>query len=367
MGTGEEATRGDVLAVPNDAQVAAWSTVRARLALDADFLTAALFHTVPVVVDTTHPGVDDDAPAVTADRWGRVYLTAQTWIQLTEGGPAAIKALSPSVGEAVLAWCADTTEEQEWFADLTDERFPAVAAVETARVAHRLATSMLNSPSLQDWCTPFTEWARTEAGVPTVPWRQRLGACVRAAVGSRPGRGRQTYTRPTRRPNPHIVVPARRANRLDLTLIIDRSGSVSDMIPLLAAEVTHIVRALGTTLGHATLICVDDEVSHTRELDTRTGHVDYDEISPRPGHLTDLRAGFDEAAKQHRRRGVTVVLTDGFTAWPETPPAGPVVVVLVGEPRSTAKALPQVPRWAGVVQIDVADLAGPAELDRTPH
>ncbi len=62
------------------------------------------------------------------------------------------------------------------------------------------------------------------------------------------------------------------------------------------------------------------------------------------GGGTDLRVGLDAA--QHQRPDVVVVLTDGYTPWPEqAPKQGRVVIVdLVGSQ--------QFPEWAEVIRVD---------------
>jgi predicted metal-dependent peptidase len=61
------------------------------------------------------------------------------------------------------------------------------------------------------------------------------------------------------------------------------------------------------------------------------------------GGGTDMRVGVTAALSRRPRPDVIVVLTDGWTPWPDSPPAGVVVIAgLLG--RSVAE-LPPTPSW----------------------
>jgi len=65
------------------------------------------------------------------------------------------------------------------------------------------------------------------------------------------------------------------------------------------------------------------------------------------GGGTDMGAGIDAAAALRPRPAVTVVLTDGYTPWPSSPPKGMRVVVgLLGE------HAPDAPSWTRAVRVE---------------
>jgi len=75
------------------------------------------------------------------------------------------------------------------------------------------------------------------------------------------------------------------------------------------------------------------------------------------GGGTDMDAGIAAAAALHPRPSVVIVLTDGFTPWPQQPPRG--IRVIVGLLKQSAEhGLWEPPDWARVVEIDTT--AGPA-------
>jgi predicted metal-dependent peptidase len=67
------------------------------------------------------------------------------------------------------------------------------------------------------------------------------------------------------------------------------------------------------------------------------------------GGGTDMGAGIDAATALRPRPAVTVVLTDGFTPWPDRAPRGiRVVVALLGD------EAPDGPQWARAVRVPSA-------------
>jgi hypothetical protein len=63
-----------------------------------------------------------------------------------------------------------------------------------------------------------------------------------------------------------------------------------------------------------------------------------------------MGAGITAAAGLRPRPSVVVVLTDGMTPWPASPPPGVrVVVALIGPGRA---GVPRPPAWARVVEVE---------------
>jgi predicted metal-dependent peptidase len=73
------------------------------------------------------------------------------------------------------------------------------------------------------------------------------------------------------------------------------------------------------------------------------------------GGGTDMGAGIESAAKLHPKPSVAIVLTDGYTPWPDQPPPGiRVIVGLLTERRRLPGWAPA--GWAHTVVIEDADL-----------
>lgn len=337
-------TQPDDLAVPAGDQTAAWSAVRARLAVDAPWLTAALFRAVPVAVE---PG---RVPVATADRWGRLY------VNFTAEHTHGMARLAADVQAAVLNWVSGRAFDADWHAPLSDARFPAITAADAAAAAHAAAAGVAGlepPPYGDDPLQGWRDWAAQTIGAAQVPWQQALGARARAVVTARRGHQAATFRRPARRQIPGVVLPARVAAAVDAVVIADISGSVAPHLGQVLGEVAAILSSVGVTSGSVTLLAVDDEVASTYVL-RRT----VPELVARPKHRTDLRPGFDAAARAVHGRppGLIIVLTDGLTPWPEHRPATPVIVGVIGSAGRARQAAAEVPSWATVVHIHVEDL-----------
>lgn len=183
-------------------------------------------------------------------------------------------------------------------------------------------------------------WARSILE-PRTAWEPLLARAVRRAVGYAAGRGEYTYTRPSRHRTPGIILPGQRRPVPRVALVVDTSGSVDDgLLARALGEVDGVLRALGGT--SVTVFAVDAGVQAVatvkRAVDTRLAG----------GGGTDMRTGLSAAGAARPRPDVIVVLTDGDTPWPATPPPGAAVVVaLLGR---ASEDLPATPVWAERVE-----------------
>jgi hypothetical protein len=330
----------DHLREPTPAQAQAWSAVRARLVLDAPWLTAGLFRTTPVAAPSE---LTDTA---TCDRWGRIYVNFDA-----ENSRGGIVSLSSDVQAAVLNWLSGQAADQPWHASLEDDRFPVVTATEAAGAAHTAAAGLAEAVAsgargLGDWAN----WAREQTGTAQVPWQRTLGGAVRASVTAARGHQTQSYRRMSRRHSPGVILPARLATEINIANIADISGSVVPDLPTILAELESIVRAVGVLGGNVTTYGVDDEVAWTSP-----GIGDIPALAPRAGHATDLRPGFAAAAAGARgkRPDLIIAITDGHTKWPERL-AARTIVALVGNDVSADRALANIPDWVTVVRVHTA-------------
>ncbi|GAA2847021.1 hypothetical protein Acy02nite_03880 [Actinoplanes cyaneus] len=190
----------------------------------------------------------------------------------------------------------------------------------------------------------WQRWAQ-EAFHPPQPWRELLGAAVRAAAGSSGAGGDYTYGRPARRATalPGVILPALRRNPPRVCVVIDTSGSVSDEeLGTALLEVTAIGRAAGGR-SRVSVVSCDAAARVAHPLCRAEG------IPLIGGGGTDLRAGFRQA--QRVRPDVIVALTDGWTPWPsEQPPCRTVVGLFRREIEDDEDyAFP--PSWARTVRI----------------
>jgi Mg-chelatase subunit ChlD len=175
---------------------------------------------------------------------------------------------------------------------------------------------------------------------PAVAWQQVLAAAVRRAAGWAHGHADYTYTRPSRRQSslPRVILPATRRPLPVVAIVVDTSGSMDDgLLAQALGEVDGVIAGLGVPGTQVTVLACDAAV-HAVEQVRRAR-----DASLGGGGGTDLRLGVGAAAALRPRPDVVVVLTDGFTLWPDQPPAGMAAVAAVLHRAGTAP--PPTPTW----------------------
>lgn len=217
-------------------------------------------------------------------------------------------------------------------------------------VRFRVAEAITGRPG--DAPEGWRRWA-DEAFHPPQPWRQLLGAALRAAAGA-PGSGEDhSYRRPSRRSAgvPGIVLPSLRRMPPRVCVVIDTSGSVSDAeLGGALLEVAAISRAVGGRRDLVSVISCDAAAGVAVPL------CRAENLELIGGGGTDLRSGFARALRSRPRPDVIVALTDGQTPWPSAQPSCRTVVGLFPRPRTVNEKNPDYipdapPAWARVVHI----------------
>ena len=180
---------------------------------------------------------------------------------------------------------------------------------------------------------------------PAVDWRRVLAAELRRAVADTAGAVDYSYRRPSRRASVagSVVLPALRRPVPEVAVVCDTSGSMTeDLLAAALAEVEGLLRSLGLARQVRVLAC-DTAVGPARRVTSAR------QVELVGGGGTDMGAGIAAAAALRPRPAVAVVLTDGFTPWPDRPPRGTrVVVALLGD------EAPDGPDWARAVRVPSA-------------
>ena len=161
----------------------------------------------------------------------------------------------------------------------------------------------------------WRRWA-DEVLEPTIDWRQTLTGTVREAAAWSTGAVDYTYRRPSRRGAalPTVVLPSLRRPVPRVAIVIDTSGSMSaEDLAVVLAEVDGVLRAVGVGGNRVQVLACDADV-HTSQAVATVG-----EIKLAGGGGTDMRVGIDRALRSGARPHIILVLTDGFTPWPEVP------------------------------------------------
>jgi predicted metal-dependent peptidase len=125
-----------------------------------------------------------------------------------------------------------------------------------------------------------------------------------------------------------------------VAVVIDTSGSMGDAeLAAALAEVTGVLREVGVRGNRVTVLACDADVQAVSRVAAT------EQITLGGGGGTDMRVGIEAALATPDRPNIVVVLTDGFTPWPDGNPPCRVIAALIG---STA---PQPPSWVETVRI----------------
>jgi Mg-chelatase subunit ChlD len=199
----------------------------------------------------------------------------------------------------------------------------------------------------------WLRWA--ESVLPSrIDWRRVLAAEVRSAVAAVAGMVDYSYRRPSRRAhlNRRVVLPTLHRPIPDVAIVCDTSASMHDRLLARAlAEVEAVLARAGLRQSRVRVLAVDTAL-HTVRRVSRAAQVQL-----AGGGGTDMGAGIEAAAELRPRPSIVIVLTDGFTPWPERPPRGiRVVVGLLSDGARPPGWTP--PEWARTV--DIVEAAGAA-------
>jgi predicted metal-dependent peptidase len=178
-------------------------------------------------------------------------------------------------------------------------------------------------------------WAK-ERLHPKVNWRAVLRNSVRQGLVTLRQRRFPSYALRHRRAEAldPFFLPGAYGRLPRVAVVVDTSGSVSDAM---LAQALGELRGVLRSGARVTLYSVDAEVHHVQRVFRGDPVVLYG------GGGTDMRVGIARALEDGH--DLVVVLTDGYTPWPEVPPRARVVVGLLGDfPNGP-------PSWAKVVRI----------------
>lgn len=152
---------------------------------------------------------------------------------------------------------------------------------------------------------------------PPLPWRALLREYATSIVMDD-----ENWVRRNRRFS-RIVLPGRHSERLDEVVVIgDTSGSVgAEELKQVSAEITEIVEEVKPQLTRVVWADAKD-CNHYEEFEPGEPVV----IHPRGGGGTDMRLPLKYVERFEPR--ICILVTDGFTPWPNTEPPYPLIVVL---------------------------------------
>lgn len=177
---------------------------------------------------------------------------------------------------------------------------------------------------------------------PKANWQSILASAVRRGVHLRAGSADYSWQRPARRDhaNSPVIHPGMTKPIPDIAVVVDTSGSMrKDDLSQALAEIHAILTRV--VAGEAIrLYSVDTEVA-TNDRVFSTNRVTF-----KGGGGTDMRVGIAAAAAT--KPAAIIVISDGYTPWPDTRPRhAPMVIAAI----TRADGLRQVPKWMQAIDI----------------
>jgi predicted metal-dependent peptidase len=220
---------------------------------------------------------------------------------------------------------------------------------DAALVRHQVAEAIRNAKERGTVPLGAIRWADEVLGAAKIDWRRELAALIRRARAHVAGAVDYSYARPSRRQAATpIILPGLVRPQPEIAIVVDTSGSMSeDQLHAALAEIEGICRQQAGR--HVPVLSVDAEVQGIQRV------VSARSVRFRGGGGTDMGVGLEHALRLRPRPDVVVVLTDGYTPWPEHPKlrGTRVIIALVDNHELYDQDIESypVPAWARVVEV----------------
>jgi len=251
----------------------------------------------------------------------------------------------PRPGAGNCGSCAHGQPEP-WELPPSGSKVPSVKPAEAGLIRREVARQVREyAKSRGSMPAGVRRWAEELLEPPRVDWRKQLAGAVRSSLSHVAGCVDYSYSRPSRRQAASrngIIFPAMRRPQPEVLVVGDTSGSMSGHdLGIVIRELRGVLR----TVGHARTKFMPCDAAAAAASQVASAR-DVDLIG---GGGTDMREALKAAEKLWPRPDIAIILTDGFTPYPEEKPRGfKVIVALVGEDRNTD----DVPEWARKVIVD---------------
>lgn len=207
-----------------------------------------------------------------------------------------------------------------------------------AQVARDIQDASKSQGTVPAWLDRWANGILT----PKVDWRKVLAGQVRQALADAAGAVNFTYTRPSRRQVPNVILPNLRRPVPNIAVVVDTSGSMGEeMLSRILGEVNGILKAAGAQSGVDCIVCDANVKSAARVFKA-------EQIKLAGGGGTDMRVGIEAAMRRSVRPHAIIVLTDGYTPWPSAPIGPRVIAAIVGAGSEST------PDWIKTVRVDEA-------------
>ncbi len=199
------------------------------------------------------------------------------------------------------------------------------------------------------------DWAMERLAPPKVDWRRKMRVSVHGQIIAVKGHARDSYSQPNRRhQDSSFIIPGRRATDPNVIVGIDKSGSMlGGDLEIAVSEATGVLRSRG--VKKIRVMDIDVMVGTvSTQRGRKLGALDN------VGGGTDMRVAYKAIYEMNPRQRPTnfILLTDGYTPWPDEADRVPGVQYLVGIICGEAvyeKLAEPVPAWITPVHIPRGD------------
>ncbi|MEC7827801.1 MAG: VWA-like domain-containing protein [Actinomycetota bacterium] len=182
---------------------------------------------------------------------------------------------------------------------------------------------------------------------PQVDWRAELGAKLRRGIAEIAGAVDYSYQRPNRRQSfaSKIILPNLRAPTPEVSVVLDTSASMNEeLLADALSEIDGLLSTGGIRFESVRVFTCDSEAGSPQKVRKAS------EIQLIGGGGTDLSQGILAAVQTRPSPDLLLVVTDGGTLWPESPPSRTrTIAVLVGDDP------PSTPDWLERVVVKESD------------
>lgn len=212
-------------------------------------------------------------------------------------------------------------------------------------IRRRIAEEVREAASKSRGTVPagVQRWADEVLAPPKIAWNRLLRSIVRRALCDASGRVQFSYKKPSRRSGGGLIFPTMRGPRIRVSIVVDTSGSMSPAdLSAALSEIRGVLKSAGVNGDRVTVFTCDAETGAPQRISR------VEDVVLTGGGGTDMRVGIAAAEATRPESHVCVVISDGYTPWPDKPTKSRLVCVIVGDDE---RAAADTPDWALTVTV----------------
>ena len=221
--------------------------------------------------------------------------------------------------------CID--EDAPWKDGKPDEDSEGISEKQGETIRKRVAREIQEAARTRgDVPRAWEDWAGGELSPPKIPWQEKVRRFARHSMEISVGASDFTFRRRSRRQHvvgDGVIIPAVFHPKLRIGVVVDSSGSMSELdLNSCLSEINGIARAAGGSVFVAT---GDTDVAWSGNVNSGRNV----QFGARGG--TDMCPLIARVEKESPAVHCTIVLTDGYTPWPNRGTTKiPILVGLLG-------------------------------------